>query len=61
MTPRGARFAGAYGDEDGGKHRKRDQAANDGRRLVRDAGAPAAACSAAREAVAGLPGAPGIA
>ncbi|GHJ32199.1 hypothetical protein TPA0910_66320 [Streptomyces hygroscopicus subsp. sporocinereus] len=38
MTPRGARFAGAYGDEDSGKHRKRDQAANDGRRLVRDAG-----------------------
>ncbi|WP_030832684.1 hypothetical protein [Streptomyces hygroscopicus] len=33
-APRGARFAGAYGDEDSGKHRKRDQAANDGRRLV---------------------------
>ncbi|MYU20232.1 hypothetical protein GTZ78_58565, partial [Streptomyces sp. SID8361] len=36
-TPRGARFAGAYGGEEGDKRRKRDRAADDGRRLAREA------------------------
>ncbi|MBU3863191.1 hypothetical protein KN815_03480, partial [Streptomyces sp. 4503] len=36
-TPRGARFAGAYGGEGGGKRRRRDKAADDGRRLAQEA------------------------
>ncbi|GAA0899733.1 MULTISPECIES: serine/threonine-protein kinase [Streptomyces violaceusniger group] len=53
-TPRGARFAGAYEGEDGGKRRKRDRVADDGRRLAREAAERAAARSAAQEAVARL-------
>ncbi|GAA1154311.1 hypothetical protein [Streptomyces javensis] len=53
-TPRGARFAGAYEGEDGGKRRKRDRAADDGRRLAREAAERAAARHAAQEAVARL-------
>ncbi|MGW7694403.1 hypothetical protein ACWGMA_37045 [Streptomyces asiaticus] len=53
-TPRGARFAGAYEGEDGGKRRKRDRAADDGRRLAREAAERAAARRAAQEAVARL-------
>ncbi|AEM82195.1 hypothetical protein [Streptomyces violaceusniger] len=51
-TPRGARFAGAYDGEGGGKRRKRDKAADDGRRLAREAAERAAARRAAQEAVA---------
>ncbi|MBA6438877.1 hypothetical protein [Streptomyces sp. GMR22] len=54
VTPRGARFAGAYEGEDGGKRRKRDRAADDGRRLAREAAERAAARGAAQEAVARL-------
>ncbi|WP_413103784.1 hypothetical protein [Streptomyces sp. Inha503] len=53
-TPRGARFAGAYEGEDGGKRRKRDRVADDGRRLAREAAERAAARRAAQEAVARL-------
>ncbi|WP_413801998.1 hypothetical protein [Streptomyces iranensis] len=53
-TPRGARFAGAYEGEDGGKRRKRDRVADDGRRLARAAAERAAARRAAQEAVARL-------
>ncbi|MFE9004850.1 hypothetical protein ACFYOY_22410 [Streptomyces sp. NPDC007875] len=53
-TPRGARFAGAYDGEGGGKRRKRDKAADDGRRLAREAADRAAARRAAQEAVARL-------
>ncbi|MBP8538347.1 hypothetical protein [Streptomyces sp. MK37H] len=53
-SPRGARFAGAYEGEDGGKRRKRDRAADDGRRLAREAAERAAARRAAQEAVARL-------
>ncbi|SEC79135.1 hypothetical protein [Streptomyces melanosporofaciens] len=53
-TPRGARFAGAYDGEGGGKRRKRDRAADDGRRLAREAAERAAARRAAQEAVARL-------
>lgn len=53
-TPRGARFAGAYDGEGGGKRRKRDKAADDGQRLAREAAERAAARRAAQEAVARL-------
>ncbi|AQW49447.1 hypothetical protein ACIQPP_17560 [Streptomyces violaceusniger] len=53
-TPRGARFAGAYDGEGGGKRRRRDKAADDGRRLAREAAERAAARRAAQEAVARL-------
>ncbi|MFD0653193.1 hypothetical protein ACFQ2Y_36350 [Streptomyces malaysiensis subsp. malaysiensis] len=53
-TPRGARFAGAYGGEEGDKRRKRDRVADDGRRLAREAAERAEARRAAQEAVARL-------
>ncbi|WHX17851.1 hypothetical protein QFW82_12720 [Streptomyces malaysiensis subsp. malaysiensis] len=53
-TPRGARFAGAYAGEEGDKRRKRDRAADDGRRLAREAAERAEARRAAQEAVARL-------